>query len=387
MRRVGVVTVARSDFSILLPVLRRVQAEADLSLDLVVAGMHLAPEFGLTVREVEAAGFDIVERVEMLMASDTPEGTAKSIGLGLIGFGHLFTRWRPDILLIMGDRFEMFAAAAAALPFGLPIGHIHGGETSEGAIDEAFRHAITKMAHLHFTSTEAYRRRVIQLGEHPDRVVTCGAPALDNLLEFSAMGAGELAEKFDIALEPPPLVVTFHPTTLALERTAAATDALLDALKAVDLPIIFTVPNADPAGRQIRSAIDAFVTDHPNAWLVENFGVEGYYSLLRHAAAMVGNSSSGVIEAASFELPVVNIGDRQKGRIAGDNVIHVSAKKQSIVDGIRRALDPAFRASLGGLKNPYGDGRASARIVDTIKQADLSPLVRQKSFHDLPVAG
>lgn len=385
MRRVGAVTVARSDFSILLPVLRRVQADPELTLDLVVAGMHLAPEFGRTVREVEAAGFDIVERVEMLMASDSPEGTATSMGLGLMGFGHLFTRWRPDILLIMGDRFEMFAAAAAALPFGIPIGHIHGGETSEGAIDEAFRHAITKMAHLHFTSTEAYRRRVVQLGEQPERVVTCGAPALDNLPELAALGAGELAEKFDITLDPSPLVVTFHPATL-LERTAADTDALLDALKAVDLPIIFTAPNADPAGRQIRSAIDAFVADHPNAWLIESFGVEGYYSLLGHAAAMVGNSSSGIIEAASFELPVVNIGDRQKGRIAGDNVIHVSAKKQSIVNGIKRALDPAFRTSLRGLENPYGDGQASARIVDTIKRADLSPAARQKSFYDLPAA-
>ncbi len=381
--RVGAITVARSDFSILLPILRQVHADPEMMLEIVVTGMHLAPEFGQTLREVEEYGFHIVDRVEMLLSSDTPEGTAKSMGLGLLGFGSLFSRWRPDILLIMGDRFEMFAATAAALPHGIPIGHIHGGETSEGAIDEAFRHAITKMSHLHFVSTEPYRNRVIQLGEAPERVILSGAPGLDNLRNLSLPDTGALERRFGIRLDPAPLLVTLHPTTLQLERTANDTEALLEALRQSGSPTVFTAPNADAGGREIRASIDAYVEATDDAWLVDNLGVAGYYGMLRACAAMVGNSSSGIIEAASFQLPVVNIGKRQKGRIAGRNVLHVEAEAPAILDGIRQALDPAFAASLADMENPYGDGQAAERIVKAIKEAPLSSDICMKSFHDL----
>jgi len=259
MRSIGVVTVARSDYGLYLPILRCIQADPILQLKLFVSGMHLSPEFGLTVKMIEADGFDIAERVEMLLSSDSPEGIAKSIGVGVIGFAQAYSRQRPDILLVLGDRFEMYAAVLAALPFKIPVAHIHGGEVTHGAIDDALRHSITKLSHVHFVSTEEYARRVMQLGEEPWRVIVSGAPSLDNLKTVNLFTTQELEAQYDIRLQPPPLLVTFHPVTLEYERTELQISELLAALADSALPVVFTQPNADTSGRVIHRMIAEYV--------------------------------------------------------------------------------------------------------------------------------
>ncbi len=386
MTRIAVLTVARSDFSVLLPVMRRIEAEPGFALEVIVAGMHLSPEFGATASEVRAAGYTAARHVEMLLSSDTAEGAAKSMGLGVLGFAQHFGHQRPDLLLLMGDRFEVFAAAAAALPFGIPVAHLHGGELSEGAIDDAMRHAITKMAHIHLVSAEPYRARVIQLGEQPERVFVTGAPALDNLREITLSDRAALERRFAIDLAEPPLVVTLHPTTLEPAEAERHVEVLLAALADSGKPLLFTAPNADPAGRAIRARIQDFVAGRSRAWFVENLGVAGYYGVLKHAAAMVGNSSSGIIEGASFKLPVVDIGNRQRGRLAGRNVIHAAAEARAIRAALARALKPQFRASLADLANPYGDGRAAEQIVAALRSLAIGPALCLKRFHDLPAA-
>jgi UDP-hydrolysing UDP-N-acetyl-D-glucosamine 2-epimerase len=383
MRTIGVVTVARSDYGILLPVLRKIAAEPELRLMLFVTGMHLAPEFGNTYRLIEADGFKIAAKVEMLLASDTPEGVAKSVGLGIIGFGQAYSQLRPDLLLVLGDRFETLAAVTAAMPFNIPIGHIHGGESTEGLIDEPIRHSITKMSHLHFVSTETYRQRVVQLGETPEHVILSGAPSLDNLAKMQSAPAGELENSIGMKLQPAPLLVTFHPVTLEYGDTAEHIAALLKALDTAGMPVLFTFPNADTSGRIIIDGIKGYIASHSNAKAVVNLGTAQYFSIMRHAAAMVGNSSSGIIEAASFELPVVNIGSRQRGRVAGQNVIPVESNAEAILQGIRVATDDKFRQKLRGIKNPYGDGQAASRIANVLKSVKLDRALIQKRFYNL----
>ena len=382
MRSIGVVTVSRSDYSIYLPILRRMQDEQTLRLNLIVGGTHLSPEFGMTVRAVESDGFEIRDRVEMLLSSDTPEGLAKSIGLGTIGFAQAFARSRPDILVLLGDRFEMYAAAVAALPFNMPIAHIHGGESTEGAIDEAIRHSITKMAHLHFPSTEFYERRIIRMGEEPWRVIVSGAPALDNLLQMDLTGRDEFEDTFGIDLSEPPLLVTYHPVTLEHEQHLDQVEELLAALSGVEIPQVFTYPNADTRSRAIIEKIKEYVADSPRARLVVSLGTRGYYSLMKHCSAVVGNSSSGIVEAASFKLPVVDIGIRQRGRIHAKNVIHVECERDAVLDGVQRALSSSFVESLGDLVNPYGDGHASERIVQRLESVSLDSDLLVKRFYD-----
>jgi UDP-N-acetylglucosamine 2-epimerase (non-hydrolysing)/GDP/UDP-N,N'-diacetylbacillosamine 2-epimerase (hydrolysing) len=383
VRTLAVVTVARSDYGIYLPILRAIQARDDLRLHLIVSGAHLSPEFGMTVQAIEADGFDVSDRVEMLVSSDTPEGTAASMGLGLIGFSRVFQRARPDMLVVLGDRFEMFAAALAALPFVIPVAHIHGGEVTHGAMDDALRHAMTKLSHLHFVSTAEYARRVAQLGEDPWRVLVSGAPGLDHLRTLPLLSPAEIESRFGITTSPPPLLVTFHPVTLEPGQAEAQARELLNALERAGLPMIFTQPNADAGGRLIGSLIDGFVASHPLARRVDNLGTAGYFSLMRVAAAMVGNSSSGIIEAASFELPVVNVGSRQGGRVRAANVIDVGNAGDAILAAIRKAVDPAFRAGLSGLVNPYGDGQASTAIVERLRTVALDERLRVKRFHDM----
>jgi UDP-hydrolysing UDP-N-acetyl-D-glucosamine 2-epimerase len=383
LRTIGIVTVARSDYGIYLPILRRIQAEPELHLHLIVSGMHLSPVFGLTVKVIEQDGFEIGDRVEMLLASDSPEGIAKSIGVGTMGFAQLFARFRPDILLLLGDRFEMLAAAVASLPFAIHVAHIHGGEATEGLIDESIRHSITKMSHLHFVSTDRYRERVIQLGEEPWRVTVSGAPSLDNLRSLEFLDREKVEALVGMSLQTAPLLVTFHPVTLEFEDTARHIAELLAALDVVDQPIVFTHPNADTEGHIIIEAVEQFLGTHPQARAVVNLGTQAYFSLMRYARAMVGNSSSGIIEAASFEVPVVNIGDRQRGRIHGLNVIDVECDRNSIADTIRRAITPEFRGHLAGVKNPYGDGFAAERIVTELRDAPLDRNLLVKRFHDL----
>lgn len=387
-RRIGVITVARSDYGLLRPVLQRILAAADLELQLLVSGMHLSPEFGSTVQEIEADGFPIAERIEMLLSSDRPEGIARAMGLGAIGFAQAYARSRPDLLLFLGDRFEVHAAAAAALPFGIPLAHIHGGEVTEGAIDEAFRHSLTKMAHLHFASTELYARRILQLGEEPWRVTVSGAPGLDNLRGMQPLERPALEALLGLELAEPPLLVTFHPVTTEVQRTGEHVDALLAALARAGRKVVFTHPCADAGGRLIIQKIQAFVAAHPGqAALTANLGTRSYFGLMALAAAMVGNSSSGIIEAASFELPVVNIGTRQRGRVRGANVIDVDGGVEAIAAAIDRAISPAFRAGLRGMVNPYGDGRAAERIVERLQRVPLDERLLVKKFVDLPRAG
>lgn len=383
MRTVGVVTVARSDYGIYLPVLQRIQEDPDLRLHLIVAGMHLSPEFGLTVRAIEEDGFEVGERIEMLLSSDTPEGVAKSMGLGTIGFAQAYARYRPDILLVLGDRFEMVAAVVAALPFKIPVAHIHGGESTEGSIDEAIRHSITKMSHLHFVATETYARRVIQMGEEPWRVIVSGAPSLDNLRRIRLLSREELQEKYGLDLKAPFLLVTYHPVTLEYEQTEMQVRELLAAMEEIDSPVIFTYPNADTYSRVIIGMIQEFAARRPSAQLVINLGTQGYLSMMQYAAAMVGNSSSGIIEAASFKLPVVNIGNRQLGRVRGKNVIDVGYTRTEILAGIEKALSNEFRTTLSDMVNPYGDGHAAERIVDRLKHVKLNDELLRKRFYEM----
>lgn len=382
MRTVGVVTVGRSDYGIYVPLLEKIRADPDLQLHLTVAGMHLSPEFGLTVEAIEADGFEISERVEMLLSSDTPEGIAKSMGLGTIGFAQAYARFRPDILLVAGDRFEMHAAVVAALPFKIPVAHIHGGESTEGAIDEAIRHSITKMSHLHFVATEVYARRVIQMGEEPWRVVVSGAPSLDNLHRMQLLSREELEEQYGIDSRAPFLLVTYHPVTLEYEQTDTQVREVLWALKEVDTTLIFTYPNADTRGRLIIQRIKEFAVKHPHAQLITNLGTQGYFSMMKYATAMVGNSSSGIIEAASFELPVVNIGNRQQGRVHAENVIDTDNTRAEILAAIEKATSREFRDTLVGMVKLYGDGRAAEKIVHKLKHVELNDKLLIKRLHE-----
>lgn len=381
MRTLGVVTVGRADYGILLPILRRITADPDLALHLIVSGMHLAPEFGRTVSLIRDDGLAIGDQVEMLLASDTPEGIAKSMGLGTIGFAQSYARRRPDLLLVVGDRFEVHAAVSAALPFNIPVAHVHGGESTEGLIDEAIRHSITKMSHLHFASTQAYASRIIQMGEEPWRVMVSGAPSLDHLRTFEPMEPRELEEVFGVRLgEEPPLLVTYHPVTLRYERTAGELEELLEALDVCEAPVVFTMPNADTSHRLILPRIKAFISGHPHTQLVQSFGTQGYFSLMHWACAMVGNSSSGIIEAASFGLPVVNIGTRQQGRLHGPNVLDVEGRRDAISAAIQKARSQEFRDSVRGLPNLYGDGRASERIVGRLRTVELNDALLVKRW-------
>jgi UDP-hydrolysing UDP-N-acetyl-D-glucosamine 2-epimerase len=383
MRRIGAVTTARADYGILRPVLQRVTEDSDLNLSVFVTGMHLSPDFGLTARAIEADGFRIDSQIETLLSSDSPEGIAKSMGLGTIGFAQAYTRISPDILLVLGDRFEMHAAVVAALPFTIPVAHIHGGELTEGAIDDAIRHSITKMSHLHFVATETYAQRVIQMGEEPWRVVVSGAPSLDNLRDIRLLGRSELEERYGVDLQGPFFLITYHPVTLEQEQTERQIEALLSALEQTDGTLVFTYPNADVGGRLIIDKVHDFVARQQRAYFLVNLGTQGYFSMMRHAAAMVGNSSSGIIEAASFKLPVVNVGNRQKGRVRGRNVIDVGYSREGILSGISKATSPVFRRAISDLVNPYGDGQAAERIVDKLKRVRLDNTLLLKRFHQV----
>ena len=380
MRTVGVVTVARSDYGIYRPVLRALAERNDVRLQLYVGGMHLLDRFGHTVDEIERDGYPIAERVDFLGSGDAPADIAGAIGRGVSAFAEAFERSRPDILVLLGDRFEMLAAGVAALPFALPLAHIHGGESTEGAIDEAIRHSLTKMSHIHFVSTEEYARRVMQLGEEPWRVHVTGAPALDALSGFEPLSDEELAAR-GVRLRGPTLLVTYHPVTL-LPGQEAELDTLLDAVDASGLDAVFTFPNADAGNSAIIRRIEALADGDERFTVVRNLGTDAYFTLMSRAVAMVGNSSSGIIEAASFELPVVNVGRRQGGRLRPRNVIDTDA--DGMREALARAADPAFRRSLAGLANPYGDGHAAERIADVLASAELGEGLVVKRFYDLP---
>lgn len=383
MRTIGIVTVARSDWGILCPIAERLRHDPEMALQVIAGGMHLSPAFGRTIDEITAAGFGVAAQVEMSLSSDAPEAVAKSIGLGVIGFAQVFAQLRPDLVVLVGDRFEMFAAAVAALPLTIPVAHVHGGELTAGAIDDALRHSMTKLSHLHFVSTEEYAARVRQLGEEPWRIVVSGAPALDNLTSFVPYTPAELRERFGVETPPGPyLLVTLHPTTLQHGETSWQVGELLAALDGAGFPVVFTAPNADTGNYTIRTMLAEFVRRQPQAQHVETLGTRAYLTLMRNAAAVVGNSSSGIIEAASFHVPVVNIGSRQAGRVRGANVIDVSHNRDDVLRGIQQATAPGFRVALGGMRNPYGDGHAAERILESLRTIRLDDRMIQKRFVD-----
>jgi UDP-hydrolysing UDP-N-acetyl-D-glucosamine 2-epimerase len=382
MTRIGVVTVGRSDFGILRPLLRAILAEPTLELHLIVTGAHLSPRYGMGVTLIEAEGFPIADRIEMLLPSDTAEAIATSIGMGVKGFAQSLSTRRPDILVIMGDRFEMLAAAVAAAPLNIPVAHLHGGERSEGAIDELFRHAITKLSHLHFASTTEYAQRIIRMGEEPWRVTVSGAPGLDNLDTVPRATRAELESQLGLALDRPPLLVTYHPVTLQRDTARRHIAELLGGIGGYTGPIVITYPNADTEHRAIIEAIEAFAAGRADVRAVQELGTARYFGLMTLAAAMVGNSSSGIIEAASFHLPVVNVGDRQRGRIRAANVIDAPCERGAIAAALATAVAPDFRASLTSLQNPYGDGHAAPRIVEVLRQIAVTPTLLDKRFFD-----
>ena len=382
MRTVCVVTVGRSDWGLYLPILRCLREQADMRLHLIAAGAHLVSGHGQTDAVILADGFEIHDRVPMLLAGDDAAGIAVSMGLGTIGFAQVYQRVRPDVLLVLGDRFEMHAAAAAAVPFRLPIAHVHGGEVTAGAIDDCFRHAITKYSHLHFASAAEHGRRIVQLGEEPWRVTISGAPGLDHIGRLPLLSVAELSERIGMSLEERPLLVTQHPVTLQSERAGEQTEALLSALGTVTCPIVMTRPNADTCNSEILRRLEGFAADRPQVRLVSSLGTLGYFSLMRHAAAMVGNSSSGIIEAASFQLPVVNIGRRQEGRPRSGNVLDCDDSASGIEAALGRALSAEFQAYCRGVKNIYGDGCAAGRIVGVLRAVELDERLLIKRFFD-----
>lgn len=382
MRRIAVFTGTRAEYGLLYWLMKDIAADPQLELQTIVSAMHLSPEFGDTWRQIEADGFTIDARIETLLSSDTPVGVAKSVGLGTLGYADALDRLRPDALVILGDRFEALAAAQSALILGVPIVHLHGGELSEGAYDDAIRHAISKMATLHFVAAEPYRRRLIQMGEPPERVFNVGAMGLDHLSRGERMTSQKVNESLGFDLRQPYFLVTYHPATAADEQPAETAAAMLEALDAFrDHQAIITYPNADNGGRAIIAIVDAYARRDPSRVMaIQSLGFRRYLSVLAGAEAMIGNSSSGIIEAPAFGVPTVNIGSRQLGRLAAGSVVHCESDANSIRSAIAQAISRDFKAMAREVDNPYGRGDAASRIVAKLV---THPLTTAKHFNDL----
>jgi GDP/UDP-N,N'-diacetylbacillosamine 2-epimerase (hydrolysing) len=382
MRKICIVTGTRAEYGLLYWLMKEIQADAELQLQIIATGMHLSPEFGLTYRSIVEDGFIIDAQVEMLLSSDTPVGIAKSIGLGIIGFADTLERLKPDVIVVLGDRYEILAAAQAALVARIPVAHIHGGETTEGAIDESIRHAITKMSHLHFVAADPYRKRVIQLGESPDAVFNVGALGIENFKRLQLLTKSELEQNINFELGYPCFLITYHPATLGSIAPQAAMQELLDALDHFSSArIIFTKPNSDTDGRILSLMIDEYA--HCNNERVVVFTTMGqlrYLSALQAVDVVIGNSSSGIIEAPACFTPTVNIGDRQSGRLKADSIVDCSETTESIVAAINKALSPSFREGFSSDLSLYGSGETAARIKNHLKQANFSS---KKPFCDL----
>jgi UDP-hydrolysing UDP-N-acetyl-D-glucosamine 2-epimerase len=371
--------------------MKEIEEDPDITLQIIATGMHLSPEFGLTYRIIEEDGFAIDEKVEMLLSGDTPVAIAKSMGLGTIGFADALERLQPDIMVVLGDRWETLAACSAAIPARIPIAHLHGGETTQGVIDEVIRHAITKLAHIHFVAAELHRKRVIQMGENPKRVFCFGAPGLDNISRLTLLNRKAFEESIGFELGSQTILITFHPVTLEKNSAGTQFNELLKALEKMneDTKFIFTKPNADTENHIIIEMIGAFVEKNTHrAIAFDTLGQLNYLSALKHVDMVVGNSSSGLIEAPSFKIPTINIGDRQKGRIQAQTVISCDAENKSITEAIQKGFSKKFRESIKDTINPYGNGGASQRIKDTLKTVEIDSddpaynLIK-KEFYDI----
>jgi len=373
-RRIAVVTTSRADYSHLYWPLYELQRHPNVELGVIALGAHLSPEFGNTVREIEKDGFPIVARIECLLSSDTDTGMARTIGLATLSLADTLSAWRPDLLLLIADRYEMLAPASVALALRIPVAHIEGGEVSQGAIDDAVRNALTKLAHIHFTSTPLASQRVIAMGEEPWRVHHAGAPSLDHLRRSELLTREELQQRLNLDLDQPTLLVAFHPVTIHSDTTDEA-DALFDALAHRSEQILFVYPNSDAGSRALIERTQALADDRILTRVFVNLDAITYCSLLGQVELLVGNSSSGIMEAASFALPVVNVGMRQQGREHAINVIDTPASTPAILAAMQQARSPEFHASLAGMVNPYGDGYASERIVDILVNTPLEGLL------------
>ena len=377
------VTGSRAEYGLLRWVIQGIRDDSELTLQIIATGMHLSPEFGLTYREIEQDGFQIDHKVEMLTSSDTAVGIAKSMGLGLIGFADALSQLAPDIIVVLGDRFEIFSAVTAALVARIPVAHLHGGEATEGSIDEALRHSITKMSHLHYVAAEAYRQRVIQLGEQPDRVFMVGGLGVDTINRMQLLDREALEQLLDFALGDKSLLVTFHPVTLEEGTAADQMTELLAALAELhNTQLVFTMPNADTDGRVLIRMIEEFVALHPRARACTSLGSLRYFSCMKHVDGVVGNSSSGLLEAPCFQKGTINIGDRQRGRLQAASVINCKPTRQSITTALAQLYSADFQLGLGKVQNPYGVGGASDLIVATLKTVPLGGVLK-KSFHNI----
>jgi UDP-hydrolysing UDP-N-acetyl-D-glucosamine 2-epimerase len=381
-RKIAVVTSSRADYSHLYWPLRELAAHPQLDLKLIAMGPHLSPEFGSTVEEIEKDGFAVAARIECLLSSDSDVGMAKTIGLATLSLADCLGQMRPDLLLLIADRYEMLAPASVALALRIPVAHIEGGEVSEGAIDDAVRNALTKLSHIHFTSTQQARHRVIAMGEQEWRVHCVGAPSLDHLRRSALKTREEVERELGLNLNRPTILVACHPATIARDTTREA-DALFSALATLPDQLLFCYPNADAGSRELVERSEAFVKEHENARIFINLNPVSYWSLLRCMDLLVGNSSSGIMEAASFALPAVDVGIRQRGRERGRNVLNAEATQASILDAICVARSREFRCSLAGMDNPYGDGRAAERIAEVIAAVPLTEDLLIKRATDL----
>ncbi|MCK4257424.1 MAG: UDP-N-acetylglucosamine 2-epimerase (hydrolyzing) [Halanaerobiales bacterium] len=388
-RKICVVTGTRADYGHLYWVLKEIQDDQDLELQILVTGMHLSSEFGLTYQQIENDGFKITKKVEMLMSSDTEIGISKSIGLGCISFSEVFDDIKPDIIVVLGDRYEILAVSIAAMVARIPIVHIHGGELTEGVIDNQIRHAITKLASIHFPVTKEYANRIIQMGENPKMVFNHGAPGLDNIYKLNLLSKEQLEMSLNFKFGDMTAIFTYHPVTLESNTAEEQIETILNVLEKFDFKIIFTKANSDTYGRIINQKIEQFVDNNSErALFVSSLGQLRYLSALKHADIMIGNSSSGIIEGPSFKIPIINIGDRQKGRIRAESVIDVGNSFDEILEGIKKGLSPDFKAKLSDCMNPYelqGAGNIAYKIKETLKNIDINQDLLKKSFFDFDV--
>jgi len=382
-RKICVITGTRAEYGLLYWLMREIQTAPDLELQIVVTGMHLSPEFGLTWKQIVDDGFAINHKVEMLLSSDTSKGITKSMGVALIGFADVFEDLNPDIIVLLGDRYEIFSAASAAMIARIPIAHIHGGESTEGVIDEAMRHSITKMAHLHFTATEVYRERVIQLGEQPDNVYNVGAPGIENIKKLELFDRKSFEQAIDFKLGKHNLLITYHPVTFETFTAEEQFRSLLEVLDELEeTHLIFTKPNADPDGRIIIQLIDEFVAKKPGERVAFiSLGQMRYLSAMKFVNGVVGNSSSGIIEAPSFHVGTINIGDRQTGRLKCESIIDCEPESESIRKAIKTLFSDSFQESLPKLRNPYGDGGSTEKMIKILKEKNITRILKKKFYN------
>lgn len=386
MRKICVITGTRAEYGLLYWVMKSIKKDPKLNLQLIVTGMHLSTEFGMTYKQIQDDGFNIDKKVEILLSSDTPVSISKSMGIGMISYSEAYDELKPDIVLVLGDRFEIFSAVSAAMIARIPVAHCHGGEATEGLIDESIRHSITKMSHIHFCSTNEYKKRIIQLGESPKLVHNVGALGIENINKLSLLSKVDLENSISFKLNGDlNFLVTFHPVTLENSTSSEQVFQLLQALDLIEnCKIIFTKSNSDTDGRIINEIIEDYVIKNPKKSICyTSLGQVRYLSLLKHVDCVIGNSSSGLIEVPSFKIATVNIGDRQRGRISGASVINCLPIKNKILDAIKKAISKNFKTELlSKSKNPYGEGNSSDFIIDKLKNVDLKNILK-KTFYDL----